>query len=656
MIGMALFASVLCFGITSCGDDEVIPEKGTEPEEEEVEIDVEERDMTINGNNGVIEFHDHWNNPPYATHFSLVESKQITLYSYYVPDPDLELFLENYTLDYDSKYLKVEMYDAEGTADRCTHLVFHALAGTNGEEIPVTINYSYEGKKYKNVFYVTVTSLTEDEKDTQRRLEIKKYWFDQEKYESPVDLTTIKPVDIPVYLETDNGVMVLTSKSVDVNQETKEFYTVNDTHIYPGSIVYINKKLADGTPEKVSLPVMNSQGTVTVYMNFLAGSGKKSSMHGVKNEKSAIIDAINTLLSEALENGSIPPSEVKKHQSVSNSIEKMAVDLNLSTNFLSTKCDIKTNTSTASEKFYKLDTFNQSFYSIEVEPENADPTNYFGTGVTLQDIKNAEAQGGKIGIIKAVHYGRTGFYCREYESSKFSFVGSDSISYTDKFSGDSKQDIQSFCTSTKEYGSIFGGNPSTAAEAMDNDSVFMKKMLSNPVVSLQNQGKPIYYIVEYIGSGHEAKCSQTGKVNDVKEYQPAPNTLNLDMYNHAGVVALTKLWMYLDYSTFKFVNGKKVTVKSNERYEFGFGDRGRNQRCIELPKGEYFEKLANIKLVHQHAFGSPSMTSSSGKIWIADGFLKLCIQGSCYVGQDDPYLKDGCKECGSGCDVLWIGK
>lgn len=652
---MALMATALCFGVTSCGDDEVEPDGPGS-------VVVPDVDETVNGNNGAIDFRDGSSNPiPYPTHFSMAEGAFISLSACDVNSKEkyklTHLDEGSMSVDYDNEYFsRAEFWDHYAEADDGTFFELKALKPTNGKETPVTLNYKFNGKAYKTVFYVTITTVGEDQKDLARRKAINDYWELQKGKESPVDLAKVSPTPVPAVIETNNGVMLLKTSSRSVNEVTQNYAPVNNSYIYPGSIVYINQKLADGTPEPVNFGT-GGQGTVTVYLNFLVGEKKEVAIHNVPNEKSSIQAAINKLLSQVVGSGEMnvvtAPGDLDKQQTCSNSQEEMSIDLNLSTNFLNTTCKVKTNTSTSSQKIYKMDTFHQSFYDIEVEPEGGDRTNYFGKSITLDDIKRMESRGnGKLGIIKAVYYGRFGYYCKEYESSKFHFVGSDSIKYKDKFSGDSKQDISSFCSSTREYSRIFGGDPSTAGQAMDNDSVFMKTMLSNCKLSLSNQGVPIYYVVEYLGTGDEVVSKQTGSYNHITEYIPAPSRLDIHIENHAAVPAGANMYVDLFYKAFKMVNGKDVDIKTTYKEEkpvdtwekenigFGFGDdESSRDLTIALPKGQYFRPEAHIRITHQHVWKGDYMTSGEGRIYIGDGFLKLCIEGSAYKGQNDPWFK-----------------
>lgn len=154
-VGMALVAFALCFGVTSCGDDDV---------------PVPDVDKTANGNNGVVDFRDGSDNPvPYPTHFSLAEGKYIELSVCDVNAKEGEKlsYLDDgsWSIDYDSDYFMIRLASNYSDADNGTFLFIRALKTTNGKELPITLNYSFKGQKCKTVFYVTVTTQSEDAKE-----------------------------------------------------------------------------------------------------------------------------------------------------------------------------------------------------------------------------------------------------------------------------------------------------------------------------------------------------------------------------------------------------------------------------------------------------------------------------------------------------------
>ena len=125
---------------------------------------------------------------------------------------------------------------------------------------------------------------------------------------------------------------------------------VNGTDIFPGCIVRANQELINGTPQEVDFAVANQLGTVTVTINFKTGH--------------------------------YAPAQVESMHNSYSSVEKMAIDVGCSLDFLGVKCKVDTKTSSGSDKVYDMQSFSQAYYIVLVEPEDKDKTNYFGAGVT----------------------------------------------------------------------------------------------------------------------------------------------------------------------------------------------------------------------------------------------------------------------------------
>ncbi len=536
--------------------------------------------------------------------------------------------LTNVNADYDMTYVKVEL--AKGAGGR-QMVSIRGVAEV--EETEIKLTYTYNGNEFTDKLKVKVTPVNTDAKDKARRSELQKFFNSQTGKESPIDLT-VRTVVVPDYLESDNGVMILTHKTQDVSSTEKEFMPISNKDIYPGSLVYINADLANGQPTPVSFQCSRPAGNVTVYVTFLIAGTPQVAKHNVPNTPADIHQAINDLLSGSLGTGkSVPPADLAKETTCSNSTDKMALDLGCSLSFLGAKCNVQTNISKEQSKIYQMDTFNQNFYTVYVQPENMDRTNLVGLDVTADMIKNKESANGRIGIIRSVTYGRFGYYKREYEKSSFSFKGSETVSYSTNFKGESKQDISNFAESTRESSRIYGGDPSASGKAMANRDAFMTEMLNSTVVSINNQGHPIFYEVEYLSTGKSAQMKRTGKINDISAYVPAPNRLVFSIHNGIDLTHWNgndKLLVDIMYSTFTLVNGKKVPKKQDYSVSLHRWDgvRGTYDGLLQLDKGEYFEREATISIWLKGYYDDKWSLKSQGKIDISDGNLKLDIKGS----------------------------
>lgn len=636
MAGMLLMAIALCLGVTSCGDDDDMP----------VVLPKEQR--TENGANGFC-----WKESStdlYAPgYLELKEGEGIVLRCF--PEGKNELVYlptDAVQTDCDSKYISVS-WDVKdpyghGGAGYLAKLTIKALAPTNGTPTNLTIGFTVDGVTYKTILPVTVLSKDESSKDQARRIALKEYWQSQRGSQTPMDLAPINATKLPDYIETAKGLMMLETSNEDVLREINNFTPVDNTNIYPGSIVYINEGLADGKPEPVKFVGNDTQGTVTVNLTFLAGAGNKTSIHNVKNESGAILQAINLLMAQVFGSGGkiTPPADISPDSSTSNSVEKLAYDLKVNASFLGAKCGMNLKESNTATKIYKMMYFNQSFYSIEVTPENGDDTNYLGKDVTLDAFKDAERAGGKIGIIKAVYYGRFGYLKKEYESKKMTLIANESASYKEYASASSSQDIDKFCETANVSGRVYGGSAREAGLALKNEASFMKTMLSSTEVSYSNQGVPIYYVVEYLGTSKPAIAKQTGRVSNITEYKPCPNYLYIEPRNHVNMVDGSRVFLDLFYDTFKMVNGKQVDVQKNVKKNVEMASKTTYRSEVQLPEGEYFKPKCRYQVTYNHSKGGSYSTAESGYFDISDGRLVVCIEGETRLGGDKPHLNYIC--------------
>ncbi len=634
-VGMALMATALCFGINSCGNDEDEYDFGPMPEV------TPQEGRTQNGTNGF-----EWKKSvaaPVPGRLVLDDAKGevVVLQCYPVGDKHpVDLSTVDVTLDYDRNYIVAGFERI--SANNHQLLVFGV--GVTSKPTNLTIVFKVKGKLYRTIIPVTVLGKTEFESDSERRLALKKYWESERSSQTPMDLTPINATKLPDYIETANGLMMLTKKDENVLKEVNNFTPVDNTNIYPGSIVYINEGLENGKPEPVKFVGNNTQGTVTVNLTFLAGAGNKTSIHNVKNESGEIRAAINTLMAQVFGSGMkvTPPADIVPNISISNSVQKLAYDLDVSASFLGAKCGMNLSESNTSTKLYRMETFNQSFYSIEVTPENGDDTNYLGKDVTVDNFKAAEQAGGKIGIIKAVYYGRFGYFKKEYESQKMTLVANESASYKDYVSASSSQDIDKFCESTNQSGRVYGGSAKVAGDALKTEDAFMKSMLSSTEVSYSNQGVPIYYVVEYLGTSKPATAKQSGRLSNVTEYQPCPNYLYIEVRNHVNMAWLSTDFLDLFYDTFKMVNGKPVDVQTDVKKNVEMTSKTTYRDGVTLPKGEYFKPKCRYKVTYNHSAGGSYSTAESGYFDISDGRLVVCIEGETKLGGDKPHLNYIC--------------
>lgn len=440
-------------------------------------------------------------------------------------------------------------------------------------------------------------------------------------------------------LPVAGGACLITTRKVTMDSTPRgELFPENDHFVFPGCLVYADEYLAKGTPRQVNFGKSKNFGSVRLSADFITSSNQKVV---VPNDTSAEVkDGIAQIMRNSFGSEYKPSSQYSVNEEIYSDTKKMAVEANCSIDFL-VKCDVKTKTTTSSEKIYKMHKISQQFYKITAEIENGDVSSLFGADVTWEDIKRQIDLNGPIAIIKEVTYGRYGYFFDEYEKSTLNFVGSQEVSYK-KQSLDLKQDIDNVSSANRRWGYVYGGSAETAAKALSNYDAFASSFNSNPVVGPGNQARPISYTVIFLSSNRPCRKVNAGEYYDTI-YRFCPNRIQTNIYNGAMVPGGGQLYVDLWYDTFKLINNVVTPYRSQIKWNHKWTERGRHQEAITLPQGEYFMPTAGIRITHKHGGGKAfdSITTSSGYIDISNGVLPLSIGGSAYKYQQDPFFKDG---------------
>ena len=439
----------------------------------------------------------------------------------------------------------------------------------------------------------------------------------------------------------NGGACLITHKKVNVNKMDGELFPENTANIFPGSLVYVDKYLAMGTPRQVNFGKSTNFGTVKLTADFILGS-KLDVV--VQNTLSGVTEGISQIMRNSFGSEYKPSGQYSSKEQTYSDVRKMAIEANCTVDYLA-KLDVKTNTTINSEKIYKMKKINQQFYKITAEIENGDLSSVFGKDVSWADIKDAIDHNGPIAIVTEVTYGRYGFYFHEYNKNSFNFVGSESITYNNN-SVESTQNIDNVTTSSRDWGYVFGGDAQTAAKSVGSYDQFATEFNKAPIVGPNNQARPISFTVAFLSSNIICKKQTTGEYYE-EVYRFCPSTIKTCIHNGAGICGGAYLFVDLWYDKFRIVNksdGKKdiEIIKRDIKWNHKWEERGLNEENIRLPDGEYFMPKAKIRLVHKHGGGIAfsENISSSGDIDISDGTLYLEIGGSCYKYQQDPYLKE----------------
>lgn len=561
---------------------------------------------------------------------------------------------DNETAQKDLRYIVT--YQPAGGSRRqtsfYTDINHYALTGLTPDTSYQIIVWVYDGKNFATYNSITVKTAgsstsaqpsTAPANDEERRLQIRNglLQFSRSGQERNAKLEMEKEVKKDEIVTVNGGACFITHNEVSVNSLRGELFPENDANIFPGSLVYVDKYLAMGTPRKVNFGKANNFGKVKLSADFILGS--KADVVA-ENTLSGVREGIAQIMRKSFGSSYKPSGQYSTDEQTYSDVRKMAVEANCTVDFLA-KVDVKTKTTTSNEKIYKMKKVNQQFYKITAEIENGDLSSVFGKDVTWADIKDAIDHNGPIAIVTEVTYGRYGFYFHEYNKSSFNFVGSQKVSYK-KNSVDLSQDIDQVTTATREWGYVFGGSAETAAKSLGSYDNFSKEFNATPLVGPDNQGRPISFTVAFLSSDTICKKHTTGEYYE-EVYRFCPSTIKTCIHNGAKVVG--GAWLYVDmwYDTFSiekdeqgkpYIKDKRREIKWNHKWT----ERGLNEENIRLPVGEYFKPKAKIRITHKHGGGPAFSTqvSSSGDIDISDGTLYLEIGGSGYAGQRDPYFED----------------
>ena len=509
------------------------------------------------------------------------------------------------------------------------------------------IVWAYDGKSFSRYNTVTIKTastsssqgtITTPANDEERRQQIRDglKLFSRSGKEANAVLEMEKESRQDRLVTVNGGACLITHRKVSVNQMNGELFPENTKNIFPGSLVYVDKYLAMGSPRSVNFGKEKNFGTVRLSADFILDSRADVV---AQNTLSDVHEGISQIMRKSFGSSYKPSGQYSSDEQTYSDVRKMSIEANCTVDYLA-KVDVKTKTTTNDEKIYKMKKINQQFYKITAEIENGDLSSVFGKDVTWKDIDEAIKANGPIAIITEVTYGRYGFYFHEYNKNSFNFVGSQKVSYL-KNSVDSTQDIDQVTTSSRDWGYVFGGNAETAAKAVKSYDSFATEFNSTPNVGPDNQARPISFTVHFLSSDAICKKQTTGEYYE-EVYRFCPNTIKTCIHNGAKVVGAA--WLYVDmwYDTFRVINNQVVDYRRDIKWNHKWTERGLNEENIRLGAGEYFKPRARIRITHKHGGGPAFSTqvSSSGDIDLSDGTLYLEIGGSGYAGQQDPYFKD----------------
>ena len=502
---------------------------------------------------------------------------------------------------------------------------------------------------------IATTDFAPPKTESERRSQIRQFFSEIRKGDNLCNaiVSSVDP-NLKEYIISGNQAFMLTNETHSIDNDRTKFMPIDESGIYPGRLVYVNRHLIDGKIDDVQFYFVKDDkkqtGNVTVNVNFLAGISESLSEEKVEATFGKVKDSIGRILNKALKAEALPPGDAESDIKMSSSQSKIAVDLGCSVEYLGAKCKVDTSTSKSQESFYQIENFTQGFYQVSVDAEDRDSVNFLGEGVTAQDLKKAY-EDGPIGIIKSVTYGRVGYNVKRYDASSFTFKGDESVSYGTTASVTSKQDIQKNSKSAYHYAKVWGGSASTAGAALKSgwtakndaesnqiDAAFSEAMAENMEISMKNQGVPISFTVVYLASGNGALTKMTGEYVETS-YTPLYNRISLYLNNQATTLSGTESVQILIYPRFIQLNSEGKIIKEDwyGEFKYNFNCKKDLHDTITLPPNCYFkDNQVYIILRTKVSAGASWRRADAGYVGLKPGYLGIKILGNYLKNQLHP--------------------
>lgn len=435
--------------------------------------------------------------------------------------------------------------------------------------------------------------------------------------------------DIPKYIVSRDMAMELVKTTHNVNDQTQDIFAANFDNIYPGAVVYADDRLAMGDPTLAGLPY----GYVTVRLDFNGGVSMKRD--NVPNRPDKIQEAIHEILNSAKYS---TVGDIKYKSTYASSVAEMAVGLKVDANFLKVEAKVNTNISSQQATITRVQDYTQTYYTVSITMPY-DKSELFGSGVTPEQIKKkVNNAGAPLAIITSVTYGRRAYKFYDYSSSDFQFDGDQSVAgYGQKASSTQKVIKKSKAKSTWVY--ISGGDADSASEILKGKNLDDAIKNSVKYDKATCQGVPLYYKVQYLGTGKTVIVKSTGKYYTF-DYRPMPNSVQVTFRNNASHVAGAEMKMRLDYKVVKFKDGKKIKVKAQDgvrenynrvvEHNIGFGTK--KTFPLNLGPDEYLDGPLYFQCRCKKAKGQGWANHTEGKVYPTDNVIDITIIGEVRLG------------------------
>lgn len=351
------------------------------------------------------------------------------------------------------------------------------------------------------------------------------------------------------------------------------------TYAYPGALLRANSNLANNTPESVSVP---SRTDLTYNITLTGIDGGFTANPG---SYSNVKYAIDQKCKEWGTSGSPMAAEMTTSFVKAESYNQVKTSLNLSANALG-GLGFSTTWTTEKKQTTYVANYLQTYYTVSVNLLNS-PSKYFGSDVTLDDVKSQIFNHNQGVIVNSVVYGRM------IAVSLTSSESSDDVDIAlqaaikgteESLTNEQKKVLSNVTTSIYVYGGKITETPTTVEEvvALMKDTSIDSESITTAV--------PVNYVTTYIDTNKRAKCMSMSTYNEKLVETLTPITLHYDndgWYN-AHVYVYYNTFDHIDSDgNFVDANGNIITENTTES----------SMHCIDkdLSKGKQYNSSIPAK-------------------------------------------------------------
>lgn len=416
----------------------------------------------------------------------------------------------------------------------------------------------------------TSTTTTNNNNTTQHYATVADYlrsteYRSKERASALVEATSERLQKLPDVIANSEGVFRLINTKQDGSSTSEELFGTDESIIFPGNLLYVNKQMADGNPD----PCAFATGQVRITIDLNLGAGTSISAV-VPNDYASVKQQIFNWLNAKTEKsfGNLD-SEGGTHY-YSNS-SHMAVDLKVSASYLKNKAKVNMNTQSNELKIVAVENFTQKYYTVTAQVINNDPSTLIGKGTSVNEVINGVNANGPIGMILNVSYGRRAYRFREYTSNDFTFNGDESVNVNAggaQVSVASTQNVTNSSKCSRFWGYVQGGKHSDKeifnnTDANNGNSDFMKAMTKATEITASNPGVALNYTVRFVSSQGLAQKHVTNEYYKT-EYVPCPKWITIEMHKDASQVAQSSIELRFNYQVIHVTKNSDGKITSYE--------------------------------------------------------------------------------------------